>query len=538
MAALDIVYDQLRKLGLDDICLDLYSPAASKRHVTESLDCTLQAAAGASETRPVKQLTASDDRLNYAAKCLHTQIGDTAMTPYRMLSIQIAAARRGFTPDPRLVEEAALWTGEEFAGKARLIERLARLTETIGPLNSHLYAGVRRRSALKPADLQRHIPKLQALAGKVAALAAYATMVTNYFGLPSDPTLAGVKTLIAIFRAISYLPPGAGNIAAAIAMHPSPRNLADGTAPGTKWLEQQAPYLHTFHPAAWAGLVGGLRAPLAQGAPFWLARAGKAYRKSAAALASLLSAPLPKQPDGRLALLDAVLASQASRRKFAAEAGLLATLLSDVWQEKRAVLRQIHEVARTAGELAAFDPNLNAELVIGAARDVTAEAHCDYLEAGLDEVVNAFAATIKFFDLDLAAVFQTDSIATIDLNRLSAWAAGWAASHFILRNGEVSSWPIEKCARPGLPGSPAPLAPESSIPTMHLWKSKPHLPKPAGKGRSRPTQNSPPSAAGGARSLSRYSPRSRKGRARPPCAVFARAIRRRSRASAPWAKCV
>ena len=143
------------------------------------------------------------------------------MTPYRMLSIQIAASRRGFTPDPRLVEEAALWTGEEFAGKARLIERLARLTETIGPLNSHLYAGVRRRSALKPADLQRHIPKLQALAGKAAALAAYATMVTNYFGLPSDPTLAGVKTLIAIFRAISYLPPGAENIAAAIAMHPS-----------------------------------------------------------------------------------------------------------------------------------------------------------------------------------------------------------------------------------------------------------------------------------------------------------------------------
>jgi hypothetical protein len=63
------------------------------------------------------------------------------------------------------------------------------------------------------------------------------------------------------------------------------------------------------------------------------------------------------------------------------------------------------------------------------ARDVTAEAHCDHLEAGLDEVINAFAGTIKFLDLDLAAIFQTDSIATIDLNQLSEWAAGWAASH-------------------------------------------------------------------------------------------------------------
>jgi hypothetical protein len=103
--------------------------------------------------------------------------------------------------------------------------------------------------------------------------------------------------------------------------------------------------------------------------------------------------------------------------------------LSDVWQEKRTVSRLIHEVARTTGELAAFDSHINAERVIDMARDVTAEAHCDHLEAGLDEVINAFAGTIKFLDLDLAAIFQTDSIATINLNQLSNWAAGWAASH-------------------------------------------------------------------------------------------------------------
>jgi hypothetical protein len=389
----------------------------------------LQAAAGSSATdETARQLTAARDRLNHATKRLHAQIGDTAMTLYRALSIQIAAARRGFTPDARLVEEAALWTGTKFAKKARLIERLAGLTESVGPRNSHLYFGV-RRTALQPADFQRQIPKLQALAGKAAALAAYATMVTNYFGLPPDPTLAGVKTLIVIFLAISHLPRGAENIAATIAISPSPRRIADAAALGAKWLEQQAPYLHTVHPAAWTGLVAELRAPLAQGAAFWLTRAGKAYREAARSLASLLSVPLPKRPADRLALLDAVLASQALRGKFAAEAGILATLLGDVWQEKRTVFRLIHEVARTVGELAAFDPHLNAERVIGIARDVTAEAHGDYLETGLYELVNAFADRIKFLDLDLAAIFQTESIGTIDLNRLSEWAAGWAASH-------------------------------------------------------------------------------------------------------------
>jgi Protein of unknown function (DUF4011) len=429
MAALNVVYDRLEKVGLDDICLELHSRAANKRLVAERLDRTLQAAAGSSATDEMaRQLVAVRDCLNHAAERLHAEIDGTGMTPYRALSIQIAAARRGFTPDARLVEEAALWTGKEFAEKARLIERLAGLTESVGPRNSHLYFGV-RRTALQPADFQRQIPKLQALAAKAAALAAYATMVTDYFGLPPDPTLAGVKTLIVIFLAISHLPRGAENIAAKIAISPSPRRTADAADLGAKWLEQQAPYLHTVHPAAWTGLVAELRAPLAQGAAFWLARAGKAYRDAALSLTSLLLVPLPKRPADRLALLDAVLTSQALRFKFAAEAGILATLLGDVWQEERTVYRLIHEVARTAGELAAFDPHLNAERVIGIARDVTAEAHGDYLETGLYEVVNAFADRIKFLDLDLAAIFQTESIGTIDLNRVSEWAAGWATSH-------------------------------------------------------------------------------------------------------------
>ncbi|MDQ6704118.1 MAG: DUF3320 domain-containing protein [Pseudomonadota bacterium] len=429
MAALNVVHARLRARGLDDICLELHSQAASKRKVAERLDRTLQAATGLfAMDETARQLAAVRDRLNHVAKRLHAQVGDTGMTPYRALSIQIAAAGRGFTPDARLVEEAALWTGSEFAENARLIEWLARLTESVGPLNSHVYFGVRRRSALQPADFQRQIPKLQALAGKAAALAAYATMVTHYFGLPPDPTLAGVRTLIAIFRAISNLPRGAENIAAKIAIAPSPRRIADAAALGEKWLEQQAPYLHTFHQAAWTGLVAELRAPLAQGAVSWLARASKAYREAARSLANLLSVPLPKRPADRLALLDALLASQALRSKFAAEAGVLASLLGDVWQEKKTVFRLIHEVARTVGELADFDPHLNAERVIGIARDVTAEAHGDHLETGLDEVVNAFADTIKFLDLDIAAIFQTDSVATIDLNRLSERAAGWAAN--------------------------------------------------------------------------------------------------------------
>ncbi|MGA7383133.1 MAG: DUF4011 domain-containing protein, partial [Methylocella sp.] len=83
MAALNVVYDRLDKVGLDDICLELHSRAANKRLVAERLGRTLQAAAGASPTdETARQLSAARDRLNQAATRLHAEIGDTAMTPY------------------------------------------------------------------------------------------------------------------------------------------------------------------------------------------------------------------------------------------------------------------------------------------------------------------------------------------------------------------------------------------------------------------------------------------------------------------------
>jgi hypothetical protein len=95
LAALTVVHERVRAAGLDDICLELRSQAASKRLVAERLDRTLQAAACFAETdATAMQLTAARDHLNHFAKRLHAQIGDTAMTPYQALSIQIAAAAR------------------------------------------------------------------------------------------------------------------------------------------------------------------------------------------------------------------------------------------------------------------------------------------------------------------------------------------------------------------------------------------------------------------------------------------------------------
>jgi very-short-patch-repair endonuclease len=429
MAALDVVHARLKAAGLGDICLDLHSQAASKRLVAEKLERTLQAASvlpGADDGNAA-QLLAVRDKLNSAAKRLHAKIADTGMTPYKALAVQIAAAARGFAPDEGLVLEAGRWTGNEFEEKVRLISRLAHLIQSAGPLPAHTYFGVRRID-VQPADFLRQISKLQELADKAASLASYAATITSYFGIASSPSLSVVKGLIGIFQAVLQLPPGSESLASAIAACSSPDRIAEAAALGARWREQQAPYAQTFHPAAWTAPVAKLRAPLARGATFWLARAGKDYREAGRSLASLLSVPLPKLPAERLALADALLESQALRRKFAAEAGLLSSIMGDVLQGRKSTFRLIHRVARIVARLIAFDPRLNAERVIAIAHDGAARAHYENLEASLREVAVLLRDAVQSLGLDIAALFQTSSAAAIDLNALSERAAGWAAN--------------------------------------------------------------------------------------------------------------
>jgi hypothetical protein len=209
-------------------------------------------------------------------------------------------------PEANLIQEAARWTGAEFAEKAQLVMRLAHLSQSTGLLPSNTYYGVRRID-IQPADLQRQVPKFQELADKAASLAGYAATIANYLGFSSNQRLADVKSLIAIFRTVLQMPPGAEGLAVAVAASPSPLGIAEAAALGASWREQQERYLRTFHPAAWSAAAASLRPPLARGAAFWLVRAGKAYREAGRSLASLLSVPLPKHPADRLALTDALI---------------------------------------------------------------------------------------------------------------------------------------------------------------------------------------------------------------------------------------
>jgi very-short-patch-repair endonuclease len=427
MAALDVVHTRLCNVGLEDICLELHGQAVNKRLVAERLDRTLQAAAPTTSKDCAGQLTAVRDRLNATATRLHRLIGDTGMTPYRALSIQIAMATREIIPNAELVAEAATWNRADFDLRVELTAALATVTASAGPHDAHPYVGV-RRTKLQPAELQRHVPQFRELAGGARALAASANEIGTMLGLGQSVTLASIKNLIDILRRFTLLPAGSEAMAIACATAPSLRRVTDAATRAARWQVHQAPFAEKFRAAAWTAPVERLREPLAKGATSWVARCSKGYQDACRSLTELLAGPLPSRHGDRLALLDSLLESRARLAALGADAAYLASFLGPAWHGKQTDFARLFVVARIIETIKAADSRVDVVRAVATLRQGAAAGLATCLETELGEIALQLGKVIHTFDLDVGAAFHVGSVAQIDLESLAERADVWAAS--------------------------------------------------------------------------------------------------------------
>ncbi|HYP58208.1 MAG TPA: DUF3320 domain-containing protein, partial [Beijerinckia sp.] len=337
-------------------------------------------------------------------------------------------AARQVTPEARLVEAATLWTGTDFLEIDRRIERLASLTASAGPLQSHVYFGV-RRIGLQPSDFQRLIPQLESLAATASALAAYGAEIAAYFGLMPPKTLTGLRELVATLRIISGLPQGYENMAAMVVASGCHSRVKEVAALGARWQQHRAPYLQIFHASAWNVPVTELRAAIANGTRFHLARFGTSYREAGRLLASLLSVPLPRRPAERLALANVLLTSQKLRNALSVEASFLTNLFGDKWRDDTIDFTLLHAVAQIIEILAQANPQLDLDRVIAMARARSAKTHAHELETRVNEAGAAMSHIAEALDVDMMAVCGTTSIESIDLDFIGEITTRWSHNH-------------------------------------------------------------------------------------------------------------
>ncbi len=427
MAALDVVHARLCNVGLEDICLELHGPSASKRLVADRLDQALQAVAPATGKDCIHQLGALRDRLNGTASRLHRQIGDTGMTPYRALSIQIAMAAREIIPNAKLVAEAASWSRADFELRLALTQAFAALTASAGPRDSHPYVGV-RRTRLQPSDLQRHLGELHALIAGARALSVSATEIGFMLGLDQPATPASVKCLVTLLRLFALLPEGSDSTAIACATAPSLSRILDATTRALRWQAHQAPFARKFRAAAWTAPVERLRMPLAKGATSWIARCSTDYRNACRSLVDLLTVPLPSRHRERIALLDALIESRARLAALGPDAASLARFLGPDWHGKRTDFTRLLVIVRIIETIRAADPRVDVVRAVASLRQGAAARFAARLDGELAGVAFELGKVVRALDLDIDAAFHVDSITRLDLEALAERAEIWAAS--------------------------------------------------------------------------------------------------------------
>lgn len=129
LAALSVVYDKLKKAGLEEFCLELHSHKANKKDVITELCHTLKAQKSALSDRAQKEIEAkirAQQELDEYAVELHKIRPTINKTLYKLYE-EVSACRKA--PDVEFIINEIKTKGEEYINKAEIA--LSRYTEYV-----------------------------------------------------------------------------------------------------------------------------------------------------------------------------------------------------------------------------------------------------------------------------------------------------------------------------------------------------------------------------------------------------------------------
>lgn len=436
MAALSVVHDRLMKVGLGDIGLELHSKTANKKAVLAELSRTLRAgqAVPAMPGAPVA-LRETRDRLNAIADALHAPIAATGETPFSVLGRQ--ARYIGMDAPTPTFDSAVLTTmsrADERAATELLLE-YGKLLDRTGPVDRHPFTGVRALD-LQPVEVARLKQELDAGANSASALHAALDKAMRAAELDLPRALGHVAPIVDLLQRLEGLPSADVALAHSLIAVTDAARLSEALTSAAEWRAARDAAAPSFVEAAFTTDLSALRAPLIAGTASFFARWGSAYRTASRTLAGLLSAPLSKSADERLALVDQLTAVQSLRRRWGEDEAFLAAALGDGWRGERTDFTRTAAVAdwctRARGTALAVEPQTIVALAadpqaladMAAALNVTgaeARTRSDALVQRLDIDPARLGGDIKACDLDRIADLFTQMGSEID--RYGEWAA-------------------------------------------------------------------------------------------------------------------
>jgi hypothetical protein len=433
MAALSVVHDRLKKVGLRDICLELHSRTASKKIVLAELARTLLAAqsAPAVPAAPI-ELKSARDQLNTIAEALHEPIGESGETPYSVLSRQARYIGMG-APAPTLATDRLLTLGRpEENAIAAVLSEYAGLIAAEGCAR-HPFEGTRNLD-LQPVELARLAPLLSEAGASTAALASALRSAQSAAGCDLPATADSAERVTDLLERLREMPAGSASTAESV-LSADPDRLAQDLKAGIVWRTNNDAAAELFTTAALQSPPPTSRASLVAGTTSFFARWGSAYRQASRELASLLKQPIPRTADERLSLVDRLCELANLRREWEEDRDYCSRALGDEWRGEWTDFVRLETVAQWCRRLLESELATSHDALVGlGSRRDELDTLIDSLSERRSRFDRSVAEAARMLDLDPQSL-EGRSLNSTELDDLATKFAGMGSS-----SQRYSSW--------------------------------------------------------------------------------------------------
>jgi hypothetical protein len=331
--AVNVVLDNLSRVGLRDACLYLHGTKTSKKDFYADLGSTLKL--GPPRTRDtqaqLRELAARRDTLNAYCGAVNQVLSGRGIPPIKAMGrlAQLGTEHEGMRrPDSTLVQG---WMQTDFERRVGLVERIQSCVREHGvPTKNPFYGSelrvllpddktlVRERTRAASDALERHL----AYVGRLATVLEWP--------LPDDAT--GLGTMLNVADEIVKAPSHAGVRVSAPEWLPRENDVREALERGRRRADLHERYSKSLKDSAWMMDVEREAKDFEYLGQKWWRMFKTDYRRARRKLRSLCSARCPKTHQQRLDMFSAIRESQACEQSVERAADVLGNLFGQHWR--------------------------------------------------------------------------------------------------------------------------------------------------------------------------------------------------------------
>ena len=334
LAALNVVYSRLKTAGLSAICLELHSRSANKRSVLEEIGKTLASSSSIlSGSDIVEKLTRTRDKLNQFAAILNTPFGNTAVTPFEALGMQVYLTQSGIQPPKLVLPQASRWTSLQFESAQKACQQYANVIRTAGLTKDHPWRGVGNLN-LQPTDLQRLSTKLKAASSAFQTLQKSVPEVIGLLKWESDPRLGDIETICNGLKILAERPTSFPGVIDAVLNCSDRRRLLSCVETAEKFDADANEINVWFNDLAWKVDLTALSNTLSAKGHSFVGRLSGDYRKARDTFRSISNTPVPEDVSEQVRRVDRLSVAIAAYNRMGNDEQFVSESLGALWQSQ------------------------------------------------------------------------------------------------------------------------------------------------------------------------------------------------------------